>query len=316
MLTAMICIASGSLPGAQAFACPAQRKSSVSFGGREVVTHAVYNPLLPTYDAFARNRKYEHPKWVKQVQKDPLREEKRARRVANDLHEEVIEMGQVPRMLSPRTASVGNTAAPVQFPPFPNSWMLDSGSGLDLVGRGDVDLDRLPPIEDLPRPLEVNTANSTVILKESVPVQIGTLGIVVKPVLMEDCPSVLSLGKRIVEEGYSFEWHHGRKPVLIAPDGTRTVCKVRNLCPYVDEKGSCLVAAPASSSSSSSRPVVVEASSVANPMDPDVEIQKVEPETDDEEEPRGRDLVAEAKSLEHQLTHRWKKPALPALPGC
>ena len=145
--------------------------------------------------------------------------------MANDLHEEIIEMGQVPRMLSPRTASVGNTAAPVQFSPSPNSWMLDSGSGFDLVGRGDVDLDRLPPIEDLPRPLEVNTANSTVILKESVPVQIGTLGIVVKPVLMEDCPSVLSLGKRIVEEGYSFEWHHGRKPVLTAPDGTRTVCK-------------------------------------------------------------------------------------------
>ena len=165
MLTAMICIASGSLPGAQAFACPAQRKPSVSFGGREVVLHTVYNLLLPTYDAFARNRKYEHPKWVKQVQKDPLREEKRARRVANDLHEEIIEMGQVPRMLSPRTASVGNTAAPVQFSPSPNSWMLDSGSGFDLVGRGDVDLDRLPPIEDLPRPLEVNTANSTVILK-------------------------------------------------------------------------------------------------------------------------------------------------------
>ena len=119
---------------------------------------------------------------------------------------------------------------------------------------------------------------------------------------------MLSLGKRIVEEGYSFEWHHGRKPVLTAPDGTRTVCKVRNLCPHVDERGSCLVAAPASSSSFSSRPVVVEASSVVNPMNLDVEIQNIEFETDDEEEPRGRDLVAEAKSLEHQLTHRWKNP--------
>ena len=56
---------------------------------------------------------------------------------------------------------------------------------------------------------------------------------------MKKCPAVLSLGKRVILDGYDFVWKHGQRPKLTDPNGKTTVCKVRGLCPYIDEVGSC-----------------------------------------------------------------------------
>ena len=52
--------------------------------------------------------------------------------------------------------------------------------------------------------------------------------------VLEETPNVLSLGKLVVEEGYSFEWSHGKPPNLKSPDGTEHVLVVLDMVPYID----------------------------------------------------------------------------------
>ena len=49
----------------------------------------------------------------------------------------------------------------------------------------------------------------------------------------DDTPSVLSLGKRCMEQGYSFIWPSGRGPYMINSDGDKIKMEVRDLIPYV-----------------------------------------------------------------------------------
>ena len=57
-------------------------------------------------------------------------------------------------------------------------------------------------------------------------------------------PWVLSVGKRCVEEGYSFIWVARTTPVLISPSGTQIPLVVNNNVPYLPI-GDVEVAAPA-----------------------------------------------------------------------
>eukprot|EP00435_Cladocopium_sp_Y103_P060221 s26_g22.t1 len=51
--------------------------------------------------------------------------------------------------------------------------------------------------------------------------------------VLEDTPSVLSLGKRCMEQGYSFVWPSGREPYMISSEGNKIKMEVRDLIPYV-----------------------------------------------------------------------------------
>ena len=53
------------------------------------------------------------------------------------------------------------------------------------------------------------------------------------PLLLESSPPVLSVGKRCMEEGYSFHWPSGHNPYLISPDGKRHDLEVDNVVPYL-----------------------------------------------------------------------------------
>ena len=52
--------------------------------------------------------------------------------------------------------------------------------------------------------------------------------------VLEDTPSVMSLGKRCMEEGYSFVWPSGKMPFMIAKLGCRIDFTIRDNIPYID----------------------------------------------------------------------------------
>ena len=58
--------------------------------------------------------------------------------------------------------------------------------------------------EDAAEPVELHTANGVTHVDKCVPVQAAKLAEVVNPLLMGSCPAVLSVGRRCVEQGYSF----------------------------------------------------------------------------------------------------------------
>ena len=83
-----------------------------------------------------------------------------------------------------------------------------------------------------PQPYRMATANGVVIADKEAVVQ-TTTGKVARAVVMKDSPCVLSLGKRCMEEGYSFEWPAGKSPVIMAPSGHRKQLELQNLVPVL-----------------------------------------------------------------------------------
>ena len=50
--------------------------------------------------------------------------------------------------------------------------------------------------------------------------------------VLDDTPSVLSLGKRCMEQGYTFVWPSGREPYMINSEADKIKMEVHDLSPY------------------------------------------------------------------------------------
>ena len=55
---------------------------------------------------------------------------------------------------------------------------------------------------------------------------------------MPETPSVLSVGERCLDHGYSFHWLAGKRPYLLLPDGRRINLHVDGKIPYLHVSGS------------------------------------------------------------------------------
>ena len=114
----------------------------------------------------------------------------------------------------------------------PDKWIVDTGSGLDLVGIQDV-----PPFETKNflrdrNPVELHTANGITVVNQEVSMQIMSLMEDIHPLVLESTPAVLSVGKR---EGWTFIWNAWKNPLLISPSGKKIHLKVHGYVPYLVE---------------------------------------------------------------------------------
>jgi len=131
----------------------------------------------------------------------------------------------------------------------PERWLVDTGSAFDLIGRSDV-----PDwCARLATPTEGMVELSTGPFKQHV-----------SPLLLESSPPVLSVGKRCMEEGYSFHWPSGRESYLISPDCVKHVLGVDNMVPYLPDPPISGVSSPAPAF-----PVGVAPSAVEEPVEAD-----------------------------------------------
>jgi hypothetical protein len=101
------------------------------------------------------------------------------------------------------------------------------------------------------------TANGTVESSEKCQQQIETLGITVEADVLPETPSVLSMGKHCMEDGFDFIWMANKKPFLKSPYGEIIICDLVHNVPYLVEKiPKGPYAAPAEASSSAGPPPV------------------------------------------------------------
>jgi hypothetical protein len=100
----------------------------------------------------------------------------------------------------------------------PSAWIADTGSGYDLVSKNEVSEKILGQIELPSHAPNLRTANGVVTPDECVPVKLGPLPLAY-PLLMEDSPAVISVGKRCMEHGYGFYWPPGQNPYFVLPCG-------------------------------------------------------------------------------------------------
>ena len=122
----------------------------------------------------------------------------------------------------------------VSMPCVPRrTWIVDSGSCFDLVSAKTLSKYEKDNITLAEKPFLMTTANGKVEVSHEAVVPIEITGSETSACVMENAPCVLSLGKRCMLEGCSFEWGAGQNPVLVTPDGTRHELEVQNLVPVL-----------------------------------------------------------------------------------
>ena len=110
-------------------------------------------------------------------------------------------------------------------------FIMDSGSGHDLISSTRVDRMDIDTYQS--DKVNFHTANGVTSTSTMVDLDFDTFNEPAKAHVLEDTPSVLSLGKRCMEQGYTFVWPTGREPYMINSEGDKIKMEVHDLIPYV-----------------------------------------------------------------------------------
>ncbi len=133
--------------------------------------------------------------------------------------------------------SVALAAASTSFPVANRrSWLMDTGCRFDLTTSAAIPHNQRNSVYKAPMPIRLSTANDLVLGEQVVDQQIGLLGEVAVPYVLAASPDVLSIGRRCVEDGYSFEWlPYSLHPTITTACGKVVKLVSRDCCPYLDD---------------------------------------------------------------------------------
>eukprot|EP00971_Amphidinium_carterae_P017197 339333-Amphidinium_carterae.2 len=113
-------------------------------------------------------------------------------------------------------------------------WVADTGSGNDLLGRNVASHEEMESVSSLSKPKRLRTANGGIAVDSKLSCDVECLNIRVEPLLLAECPPVLSIGKRI-EEGFAFHWTQ-EQCILVCPNGCETQLEVRGRVPMIVDR--------------------------------------------------------------------------------
>ena len=116
--------------------------------------------------------------------------------------------------------------------PEEREFVVDSGASMHMISKKDLSNAEMDTLTKSCSPTIVITANGEVQTHEEAIVYVKELDIFLTMKVLNNTPAVLSLGKLIDENGYSYEWINGQKPLLIN-DGIRIVCNTENFVTIV-----------------------------------------------------------------------------------
>ena len=111
-------------------------------------------------------------------------------------------------------------------------FIMDSGSGHDLIAQKKVDRMDIEMYED--ETVNFHTANGVTSTSKMTDLQFNVFEESVKAHVLEDTPSVLSMGKRCLDQGYTFIWPSGKDPFMIDNNGMMISMNVKDHIPYVN----------------------------------------------------------------------------------
>jgi nuclear transport factor 2 (NTF2) superfamily protein len=96
-------------------------------------------------------------------------------------------------------------------------FIIDSGSGHDLISAKKIDRMDLPTYDD--SVVNFHTANGVTCSTKRSDIKFEAFDEPAQAHILEDTPSVMSMGKRCVDLGYSFIWPSGKTPYMIDANG-------------------------------------------------------------------------------------------------
>ena len=116
--------------------------------------------------------------------------------------------------------------------PEEREFVVDFGASMHVISKKDLNDAEMDTLTKSCCPTIVITANGEVQTHEEATVYVKELDIFLTMKVLENTPSVLSLGKLCDENGFSYEWINGQKPHLIK-NGIRMQCNTENFVPIV-----------------------------------------------------------------------------------
>ncbi len=120
-------------------------------------------------------------------------------------------------------------AAPVNA----SQWLMDTGSGYDLVELSMV-RDREERCYEPPCHIALGTANGQLIFDRALQLYIPKLREKTDALVLPSTPAVLSVGRRCMEGGYSSYWGAAQMPFMLDKNGRKIQLFVGNFIPYLD----------------------------------------------------------------------------------
>ena len=106
---------------------------------------------------------------------------------------------------------------------------MDTGSGHDLTTPNGADGFPLKKT----RRIVFRTANERISTESAISVRSNILKGPASPYVLLETPWVLSIGRRVMEMGYSFIWIANTSPWLVSPDGDRIDLDVHGNIPFL-----------------------------------------------------------------------------------
>ena len=179
----------------------------------------------------------------------------------------------------------------------PSIWLIDSGSEQDLISDSMLSQVGAYNRRSADHPISFITANGSTESNAVAEIDLNTLPGSITPYILEQTPSVLSVGTRCMDQGYSFVWPAGSAPFLVRPDGKAVVLKVDGHVPILDD--SCPVVSTRSFKPAKVRKLLA-LPGVSKPIR-DEEVVAVRSR-------KSADLIVEAQSSKHHFLHFPKNP--------
>ena len=171
------------------------------------------------------------PKFEDRSQEETEWQEQGAREAAWKLAKSVLKLKEHERatVFSPSE----NRCWPAStLKPEEREFVVDSGASMQMISKKDLSDAEMDTLTKSCSPTIVITANGEVQTHEEATVYVKELDIFLTMKVLENTPTVLSLGKFFDENGYSCEWINGQKPHLIK-NGIRIPCNTENFVPIV-----------------------------------------------------------------------------------
>ena len=101
-------------------------------------------------------------------------------------------------------------------------FLMDTGCGHDLISQKKIEKHNLETLVT-PEPISFQTANGVTDTDLVSNFQTESFKEPINAYVLDDTPSVLSIGKRCMNHNYGFVWPPGREPFMIDPEGKRII---------------------------------------------------------------------------------------------
>ena len=110
--------------------------------------------------------------------------------------------------------------------------IADTGSEEDLISKYNRRV-YFPKVQETKAqdPVYLQTANGPILADKVAKVNSPELGSDLSLFTLGDSPTVCSVGRKCLEQGFGFYWPPGEAPYFIRPDGTRVGCRLRGRVP-------------------------------------------------------------------------------------